>query len=253
MNLDDVRSRLARDAVWAAYPLADLAPAHLPHCHWFTGEDHAIALLYDAFSSPIFWAAGQPDQLRAHFTHLFAAPELILQIQPPFELPVREHYDSVELQPMSRMALNLNWFAPVAGRPSDRRLSLADVPAIEALCADGAAHGEAPGFFFPSMLEQGVFFGAWLGRALVAVAGTHIVSSEERVAAIGNVYTRRDQRRRGHAARLTSAVSRTLLDMGIQTVALSVRELNFGAIALYTRLGFASHCRFFEGHARRHL
>jgi ribosomal protein S18 acetylase RimI-like enzyme len=112
------------------------------------------------------------------------------------------------------------------------------------LYADGNATGEAPDFFYPSMLTDGVFFGVYEGDALVAAAGTHLVSREEDAAAIGNIYTRRDRRGRGLGRIVTSAVVEALT--GITTVGLNVRADNLAAIRLYESLGFVRHCRFYE-------
>lgn len=249
MNPDDVRSRLQADPAWAVYALGDLAPAHAPHCRWFTAPPSAVALLYGEFSTPIFWAAGDPAAFAHHERDLFAATELILQIKPEYEPLIRRHYHRVGLHRMWRMALRPADFAPAAPQPSDRRIELSELPVLQAFY--DATPGDGPEFFQPSMLEHGIFYGAWAGGELVAAAGTHVYSVEQRAGAIGCVYTRADQRRRGHAARLTSALARALFNVGVDTVALSVREENVGATSVYARLGFHSHCRFFEGHAWR--
>jgi ribosomal protein S18 acetylase RimI-like enzyme len=248
-----IRARLCADPAWAVYALADLTPAHAAHCRWLTPgpASSAIALIYSGFDTPIFWANGSAADLAPLADELFSAPQLILQIRPEMAPLVRARYSEVNLAPMWRMALSPGAFRPTAAGPADRRLSLADLPALERLYADGVQDSQQPDFFHSSMLEAGVFWGAWQGDEVVAVAGTHIVSREESAAAIGNVYTRRDARRRGHAARLTSRVTEELLGGGIGTVALSVRQSNPAAAAVYVRLGFHSHCEFFEGHAAR--
>ncbi len=124
------------------------------------------------------------------------------------------------------------------------RLGAADVPALEGLYTDGEATGESPEFFFPSMVTDGVFFGVYEGVALTAVAGTHLVSRDEGIAAIGNVYTRRDRRGRGLGRIVTAAVLAGLA--GIETVGLNVRADNPAAIHLYESLGFVRHCPFVE-------
>jgi ribosomal protein S18 acetylase RimI-like enzyme len=131
------------------------------------------------------------------------------------------------------------------------RLGATDLEALRRLYADGEATGEAPDFFFPSMLAQGVFFGHRESGELVAAAGTHLVAPEESVAAVGNVYTRRDRRGRGLATRATSAVVSELLRQGLRTIALNVERRNATAIRIYERLGFFRYCAFCEGLARR--
>jgi ribosomal protein S18 acetylase RimI-like enzyme len=69
------------------------------------------------------------------------------------------------------------------------------------------------------------------------------------VGAIGNVYTRRSHRGRGHAAAVVSAIVERLLELETRTIGLNVRAANAGAIRLYERLGFSVRTRFFEGRA----
>jgi ribosomal protein S18 acetylase RimI-like enzyme len=121
---------------------------------------------------------------------------------------------------------------------------LSDVPALRALYADGESSGESPDFFFPSMVADGVFHGIHEDTALVAAAGTHLLAREEGIAAIGNVYTRRDRRRLGLGRLVTSAVVGELA--GVETVGLNVRADNDAAVHLYESLGFARYCQFYE-------
>ena len=99
------------------------------------------------------------------------------------------------------------------------------------------------------MLEEGFYRGVWDGGRLVAVAGTHAVSRRFGIATIGGVLTLPEYRGRGLGGAATAAVGTALRDVGIRTLALNVRETNLPAIAAYTRLGFETHCPFWEGHA----
>ena len=108
--------------------------------------------------------------------------------------------------PMWRMQLDVAAFSPPA-LTGVEPLTPADVDAIRELYADGDAAGEAPDFFAPSMLDAGLFFGVREAGTLVAAAGPHIVAPDMGICAIGNVYTRRDRRGRGHGQRVTAAVA----------------------------------------------
>ena len=79
------------------------------------------------------------------------------------------------------------------------------------------------------------------------MAGTHVVSSQARVAAIGNVYTRRDRRGQGLARRTTGAVAAELLRLGIETIVLNVAMDNAPALSVYRGLGFMPFCGYYEG------
>lgn len=132
-----------------------------------------------------------------------------------------------------------------------RRLKPEDVPALQHLYADGEETAESPDFFFPSMVESGVFYGIFEGAELVAAAGTHVHSPEEGAAAIGNVYTRRHRRAQGLGKRVTCAVLRELAPL--RTVALNVRTDNVSALRVYEQLGFQKYCEFVEAIAVRRL
>ena len=104
---------------------------------------------------------------------------------------------------MWRMALDRSRFLPL--EHGAIRLGPADSEALLALYRDGDAAGEAPLFFVPGMLRNGVYYGMWEGAELVAAAGTHVLAPKEDLAGIGNVYTRRDRRGRGFGAQVTAA------------------------------------------------
>jgi ribosomal-protein-alanine N-acetyltransferase len=130
------------------------------------------------------------------------------------------------------------------------RLSADDLQDLQELYRDGEPSGEAPDFFLPSMLAEGVYFAAREAGRLVAAAGTHLAAPSEDLATIGNVYTRRDRRGRGLAGAVTGAVVAELRRSGIGSIALNVRQSNAAALALYHRLGFRRYCPFYEGVAR---
>src|SRR5215471_5019484 len=98
---------------------------------------------------------------------------------------------------MLRMAVRPGAFRPTASNHGVQRLRMQSLPDVERLYADGASDGTSPDYFFPSMLDEGVFFGVRANGELVSIAGTHVLALEEGVAAMGNVYTRRDCR--GHS------------------------------------------------------
>ena len=143
---------------------------------------------------------------------------------------------------------------PAAWRPAPidgvTRLGPADAEDLERLYRDGDESGEAPDFYFRSMIDLGVFFGIRYGGELASAAGTHLMSEAESVAGIGNVYTRRDCRGQGFGARVTSAVVAELTSKSIDTIALNVSCENKAAARVYERLGFTRHCDYFEGVAQ---
>ena len=152
-------------------------------------------------------------------------------------------------RPMLRM-----WLADArrvpALQPGVTRLVGADAPRVQALYAHGGPF--TPDAFMPDQVAQGVFFGVEDSAGeLLAVGGTHLWDPDERIAAIGNMYTHPAHRGRGLAAQVLAAIVQTLLAAGVTTIVLNVNQQNLVAQQLYTRFGFATHCPFIEGIAVR--
>lgn len=248
-----IRAMLRTDALWAAYALGDLAPGFFEYTEWWCdAAQTALVMVFRKFPLAVLFTFGPPAALAPLLTAV-QEPRLHLLIQPEALPLVENAYTVAQPIPMWRMALTPADFRPVP--TTAVRLGPADLPALEALYADGQATGEAPDFFFPAMLDEGVFYGIWAGSTLLAAAGTHLVIPSEGVAAVGNVYTRRDQRGQGLAAQTTSAVTQALLqyDPPLPYLILNVTQHNQPAQRVYTRLGFRRVCPFIEGFADRKI
>jgi ribosomal protein S18 acetylase RimI-like enzyme len=237
---EDIRAILRRDPVWGVYALSDLDDTLFPRTKWFTPD---LTLVLDLYDTTILFAMG-PGGVREALDHV--TWPLHLQVQEDVLAEVARYATITTTKVMWRMGFS------GGGKPSGlpdlavaRRLGAGDVGLLQRLYADGDATGEAPDFFFPSMVTDGVFYGVEEDGALVAAAGTHILAREEDAAAIGNVYTRRDRRGRGFGKVVTAAVLGELA--GIGTIGLNVRADNPAAIKMYEGLGFAKHCQFTEG------
>src|SRR5205823_5951444 len=125
----------------------------------------------------------RPAALQPLLDEIAGEPSLYLHVRPGLVPLLETRYCLHDRRAMWRMLLD-----PTRYRPADTndvtRLSPADLPALQALFADGTATGESPDFFSPSMLGEGVYFGVWEGDELTAAAGTHLVVPHESVAAI---------------------------------------------------------------------
>ncbi len=235
-DTNEIRARLRRDPAWSVYALADLAPSMFPKTLWFVPDltlvvrDYGTAILFAIGAGSVREALGCVDG------------PVHLQVQRDALDEVARHAAVSSPQRMWRMT----WTGGRVASPGavTARLTATDVPALQALYADGASAGESPDFFFPSMVADGVFHGIYDGAELVAAAGTHLVAREEGAAAIGNVYVRRDHRGRGLGRIVTTAVLGELA--GVETIGLNVRADNVAALRLYESLGFARHCEFYE-------
>ena len=246
-DLDTIRTILNQDRPWSAYILGDLAPGSYEHCTFHCAEAcNGMVVLYRGLGFPIlFWLNANPAILDE-----FNEPAVFVNIRVADAGMLAGRYRMVEPKLMGRFVLDLAHWTPTCGEGA-QRLSETDLIALQTLYADGVPDGNQPYFFYPSMLTEGVFYGLWEGSELIAVAGTHQVVQQESVAAVGNVYTRRDRRGKGLAAQLTSAVTAHLLEMGISTIVLNVEQSKPNARRVYERLGFRLHCEFLEGRAVR--
>lgn len=243
-DLVAIRQRLNLDRTWCVYALGDLDSRRRHHCAWHV-HGSSIALLYREFDIPILFAAGTPDVLEA-------VPDIdacLLQVPDTFRAVLERRFRVEGLRPVRRMALTPDELTPPGPDADVERLDVSHEDEIRTLFADGAVTGEEPDFFMRAQLGDGTFFGVRREGHLVAAGGTHLFSAEESVGAIGNVYTHRSHRGRGHAAAVTAAVARELIARGTRTIALNVRADNPGAIRLYERLGFRHHVTFYEGRA----
>ncbi len=246
-----IREILRGDERWSVYALGDLADRYFRESRWFAADSGApaLVLLYGSFDPPVLFTFGGPEAV-APLIEEAAAPRVYLHVRPEIVPVLARRYTIAKATPMLRMTLAAGAFRP-AECAGAVRLGPDDLDALVRLYADGEDTGEAPDFFFPSMLETGVFYGALEVEELAAAAGTHLVTPEEGVAAVGCVYTRRDRRGRGLAASLTSAVVSELEELGVRTIALNVKAENETAIRIYERLGFSTYCGFLEGLAFR--
>lgn len=250
-----IRSFLITDRAWADYALGDLEPGLFQQTDWYgvanggaeeQGALTAVAMIYHGLRPPICFLMGDARGLDLILAERIHLPEIGLSVRDE-HLPVLDkYYRDDGTWPMWKMALEAADFRSVAGDAIE--ISLADVPDLWALYALGG--GDA---FSPEEITRGVFCGIRREGQLVAVAGTHVVSDNGRVAALGNVMTHPDWRGRGLATLATSAVVARLIDRGVSTIGLSVSRENAAAIRVYEKLGFNKHVAFHEGNAVRKI
>jgi ribosomal protein S18 acetylase RimI-like enzyme len=149
--------------------------------------------------------------------------------------------DSFRIDPGPLMARM--WVDAAAFRPHEGdcvRLDGRDVGELNRLYELGLTS------WLPSdSIDTGVYFGIRRNGRIVAAAGTHVISRDAGLAAVGNVFTHRDHRGRGYAKAVTSAVTAELLRTCRQVV-LNVRTDNPPALAAYAALGYREHVRFEE-------
>lgn len=230
-----------RDRDRHPYGLADVAQLWDRSAWWRSG-DAAVGLLeLPGPGSPVVYAiaADPPHGDPAGTIALLA--QLAPVLPPRFEATappgsaqaLAPHRTVVRAAAYRKQALlDRTTLPPPDPRP--RVLSVDDLAALEALLGTDP---DAGGFFHPGLLASGAYLGMHDDGRLLAAAGIHVLDPVTRVAAVGNVVTYPDARRRGLAAATVATLCHRLLDR-VEVVGLNVAARNLGARRLYERLGF---------------
>ncbi len=245
-----IRAFLGSDPALTAYALGDLDPDFWPLSEFigaFVDEELvAIVLLYHGLNPTIITAFGPPEAVRAIFDAAALPDEMYCLMPDTLGDLITDYYTLHDPHREWRMVLDRDQFG-ISDFGTVKRIEPEQADMLADLYQYAANPGEAIVAFSPAQIAQGRFYGIWNADQIVAAAGTHIWSPAESVTAIGNVFTRPDQRGKGYATHCTAAVTRDALDAGISTVVLNVRRDNAPAIRVYEKLGFRCYHLFVEG------
>jgi ribosomal protein S18 acetylase RimI-like enzyme len=237
---------LETDRLYAAYAIGDLEPHLFAQSTWVGAEKagrlQALALHFCGLKLPVLFLMGDTDGLRAILDSTLHLEQAYITCRKEHLAMIRDFYAWDRVIPMWRMVLEPERFQGTKG--DCIRLTPAHSDQLAELYALGGGIG-----FSATQVQYGVFFGIFVERKLVAVAGTHLISATYGIAAVGNVFTHPNHRKRGYGTATTSAVVTELLQSGIHDIILNVSQDNAGAIRLYERLGFKRYCPFLEGQA----
>jgi RimJ/RimL family protein N-acetyltransferase len=242
-----IQAFLETDRLYAAYALGDLEPELYAQCAWAgaerDGQLRALGLQFRGFTPPAFFLMGDKDGLRTVLESALHPGRAYLTCREEHVPAVSEYY-SWENEPdaMWRMVLKQKRFLPPARVCF--RLEAVHIEQIRNLVALGGISG-----FAAAQIDRGVFYGIVENERLVSIAGTHLISPNCSVAAVGNVVTHPNFHGQGLGTAVVSAVLVELERLGIRDVVLNARQENAPAIHLYEKLGFERYCAFFEGGA----
>jgi ribosomal protein S18 acetylase RimI-like enzyme len=242
-----LRRFLEQDRLRAAYAICDLELREFARSKWGIasqdGETIAVVLEYGGLTPQPLFVMGDGEAISAVLREVIR-PRLVYLAADSSLLPAVERVYRVDPGPqMLRMWVNRDMFRPARGPAL--RLSPVDIVDLNRLYGLGFA-GWLPG----EAIGNGVYYGIRVAGRLIAAAGTHVISPEGRLAAVGNVLTHVDFRGRGFAKMTTSAVTEELLRT-CDDIVLNVRSDNPPAIAAYRALGYREHNRFEERLAHR--
>lgn len=242
-----LRGFLEADRLLAAYALCDLEDREFAKTRWggaFDGDGLvALALEYSGLTPQPLFVMGRPDGIEAILRDI-VRPRAAYVAALTEALPAVETAYRMDPGPqMVRMWVDRARFRPYPAEV--RRLLPIDIGDLNRLYQLGFAS-----WLPSSAIAEGVYYGMRVGGRLVAAAGTHVTSSQARLAVVGNVLTHVDYRGRGYAKAVTAAVTADLLRTCDQVV-LNVRADNPPALQAYRHLGYAEHVRFEERLAHR--
>ncbi|MQC17314.1 MAG: GNAT family N-acetyltransferase [Chloroflexi bacterium] len=243
-----LESRLADDRPLAAYALGHLEPELIGRAEFWTadGPEGAATVMHAKALGLVTVTIGDPVAvgviLALHPGHRLG----YLTTGSPDHIAVIARTHEVEdTLPMQRMSVTPLTFQDAPGEV--RRLRGRDAGRVNSLYSV-----EGGGTRYPAdVIERAIYYGAFDGDRLTAVAGTHIVSPHQSIAVVGNVFTHPGYRGRGLATRVTGAVTRELLDRGCLEVVLTVAPENTPAVAAYSRLGYRQGSAVVEARLQR--
>lgn len=256
---DAIELFLRRDAAAHVYALADLDDFFWPDTTWYagyeSGEMRSLCLILKTLDPPILYALDPNEQtsLRELLSEVQARlPRCVFAtFSPELESWFRAQGSFLPHGLHDKMILEDRGIASWVSTQQVESLDSANLAEVQSFLANEAYLGDERDarFFEPYMLERGPYFGIREAGRLVSMGGVHVHSRERSVAAIGNLVTRPDRRRRG----LGRAVSAALLGALSRTehIGLNVQRTNSAAIRCYESLGFRRVCPYWEATVTR--
>lgn len=252
-----LRTYFQHDIGLHAYALGDLVPYMWAKSTYFAaldvqGQICGVMLVWRGVNPPVLLLFGQAQAAESLLQN---TPARVFHMLPETLLPTfQQHYTTETVIALWRMVVTETTFIPPSGAlDSVRRLHGGDLDNLRQLYSygDGGPRQEEIDAFSAEQLEDGIFFGAFAGTELVAVAGSHFYAPPEHIGGIGYVYTRPSARGQGYGTQVTAAVTRTMFAAGVSDVVLNVARDNQAAIHTYSKLGFQTHTQIVEGYAFR--
>jgi ribosomal protein S18 acetylase RimI-like enzyme len=244
-----IRVLLEGERSYAAYALGQLENNYFPLSEWWFGESgHAEGLLLHSRGGlgEALFVTGDTAAIDVLLSLHPGPLRTFVTCRPDHLATVKRHFWMSGESVMMRMALDRPTFRDSERSSTARRLSGRDVRDLNRLYG---SEGNAT-FYSPWHLDDGVYYGLFEGRRLIAAAGTHVVSPTSDIAVVGNVYTHPAWRNRGHAQAVTAAVSGELLKR-CSDIVLTVDPRNRSAVAAYEKLGYRDEGRLIEAAAVR--
>lgn len=237
-----------------AYALGYLDEAYRGHTQaitWPPEDDavRALALSYHGLARPALFLIGDAPGVEALLAsaHYTLPTTATLHVHPCLETTIERSYRPLDqLHAMHRMVLDRADFTDPGDDPIVERLTTRDTSAVLDLYAHWPDH-----LFEPWHLRSGLYMGIRTESGeLAAIAGTHNVSAQYDIAAIGNLVTHPDHRQKGFARRCNAQLLRAVFQ-SVNLVTLDVRQGNLAAVRTYEHFGFAHQADYLQGAVAR--
>lgn len=251
---------LRQDIDYAAYALADLEPPYSAHARWFgasrTGAIEALALVYDAIEPTALFLMGPLAAVGALLLH-GVGPDVVTLLAPVecrdlltdfYQIEHRADMDRMRVAPSDFQPYELPVALPIQPLNPTHAQEMLNL-ILQAARHDARDLRDIA--FQPEMVETGTYFGIFHNNALIAMAGTHVEAPAASIAAVGNVVVHPARRGHGLGRAVSSAVTRSLLDVGFEHIVLNVRRDNPAAVQTYRKLGYRKVSAFVEAIGHR--
>ncbi len=244
-----IRRILEGQRPYAAYALGQLEPQLFRLTEWWLASspaNQALVLHSSGGLGNATFTMGETAALDALLSVHPGPRHTFLTCEVHHLETVQRHFALDQRQSMMRMQVTAATFQRLDGA-GVRRLHGPDVREINGLYRTEGV----PSFYSSRQIDDSVYYGAERDGRIVAVAGTHVISSASAIAVVGNVYTHPKFRNQHLAQATTGAVTEQLLTF-CREVVLSVDPTNEAAVRAYERLGYREVARLVEGAATRH-
>lgn len=231
------------------YAIANLDGHFWPRTRWWGSQvggrlEAAVGTIEGVLSIPILYAvAPEHDSATKHLLETIAEdlPDRMLALLPDGEAP--NGFSVEDYGEQRQMVLTA---APVPD-PGVVDVGPADQPRILEFLATAYREDEQDLRVFELyMIERWPHVALIVEGAMVALAGTHVLTERFSAAGLGNIVTRPANRGRGLAGRLVSSLCHRLKEQGLERIGLNVAERNLPARRCYERIGFTYSNRFRE-------
>lgn len=237
---NEIQAFFSKNVPFHLYSIGDLDDFFWPYTTYYAWKENdglkAVVLLYTETSLPVLLAlAEEPTATKKplqSITHLLPG-RFYAHLSPGLEEVFEGHHSFVSHGRHYKMALTHPALLDVVDTSQVVPLSPNDLEDMERLYEQSY-----PGNWFePRMLETEQYYGIRGTVGLTSVAGIHVYSSAYRVAALGNITTHPDFRRKGLGSAATAKLCQSLLET-VDHIGLNVQVDNGGAIRCYRKLGF---------------